>query len=153
VDPHDVGGRLGALFTVVGMGDQHIRSGSSYEPTYGFSRAVRVGDRVIVAGTAPIPPEGEEVASTAYEQMLRCGEIMLGALGQAGAAAGDVARTRMFIVDPADADEVGRAHQQVFGAAIPCSHDGRGGRSARPGLAGGGRSRSDDPLLGIRRGM
>jgi len=103
------------------MGDQHISSGSPYEPTYGFSRAVRVGDRVIVAGTAPIPPEGEEVAATAYEQMLRCGEIMLAALGQAGAAAGDVVRTRMFITDPADADEIGRAHQQVFGEASPAA--------------------------------
>ena len=76
---------------------------------------------MIVAGTAPIPAEGDEVAPTAYEQMLRCGEIMLHALVQAGAAAGDVVRTRMFITDPADADEVGRAHRQVFGEACPAA--------------------------------
>jgi hypothetical protein len=49
IGSHDAGGRLGIPFTIVGMGDRHIRSGSPYEPTYGFSRAVRVGDRVIVA--------------------------------------------------------------------------------------------------------
>ena len=76
---------------------------------------------MIVAGTAPIPPQGEEVAATAFEQMLRCGEILLDALEQAGAAAGDVIRTRMFITDPADADEVGRAHRQVFGEARPAA--------------------------------
>jgi len=103
------------------MENQYIRSGSPYEDAYGFSRAVRVGDRVIVAGTAPIPAEGEEVAATAYEQMLRCGDIMLDALEQAGAAPGDVIRTRMFITDPADADEVGRAHRQVFGEARPAA--------------------------------
>ncbi len=121
MESRDAGGRLETPLNIVGMGDQHISSGSPYESTYGFSRAVRVGDRVMVAGTAPIPPEGEEVAATAYEQMLRCGEIMLGALGQAGAAAGDVVRTRMFIIDPADADEVGRAHRQVFGEASPAA--------------------------------
>ena len=53
--------------------------------------------------------------------MLRCGQIILNALGQAGAAAGDVIRTCMFITDPADADEIGRAHRQVFGEACPAA--------------------------------
>ncbi len=101
------------------MDRQRFRSGSPYEEAYGFSRAIRVGDRVLVAGTAPIPEQGEELPSTAYGQMLLCGEIALAALHQAGAGPADVVRTRMFIVDPADADEVGRAHGEVFGAASP----------------------------------
>ena len=96
-----------------------IQSGSPYEDRYGFSRALRVGDRVLVAGTAPIPPNGEATAATAYAQMPRCGEIALDALGQAGASVAEVVRTRMFIVDPADADDVGRANNEVFGAARP----------------------------------
>lgn len=103
------------------MAVQRVRSGSPYEAEYGFSRAVRVGDRVIVAGTAPIPPPGEPVAATAYLQMLRCGEIMVAALHSAGATPGDVVRTRMFLTDAADAAEVGRAHNEVFGAAAPAA--------------------------------
>jgi len=96
-----------------------VRSGSPYEERYGFSRGVRVGDRVEIAGTAPIPPPGEPVGSTAYEQMLRCGEIAVAALEDLGATAGDVVRTRMFISDPRDGDEVGRAHRELFGSAAP----------------------------------
>lgn len=96
-----------------------IQSGSPYEDRYGFSRALRVGDRVLVAGTAPIVGEGEEVAATAYEQMLRCGTIACEALAEAGASAATVVRTRMFITDPADADDVGRAHSELFGDARP----------------------------------
>ena len=101
------------------MSIQHVRSGSPYEDAYGFSRALRHGDRVLVAGTAPIPEPGREVAATAYEQMLRCGEIAVRALSEAGAAAADVVRTRMYITDAKDADDVGRAHGEVFGAARP----------------------------------
>ena len=103
------------------MADQHIRSGSPYEADYGFSRAVRVDDRVFVAGTAPIPPPNQEVAATAYDQMMRCGEIMLDAIRQAGGGPADVVRTRMFITDVAEADEVGRAHREVFGVAAPAA--------------------------------
>lgn len=97
------------------------RSASPFEARYGFSRAVRVGERVIVAGTAPVPPEGEDVATGAYAQMLRCGEIALAAMAELGAGAGDVVRTRMFVVDSADADEVGRAHAELFGHAAPAA--------------------------------
>lgn len=53
--------------------------------------------------------------------MLRCGEIAVAALEELGATADDVVRTRMFIVDPVDADEIGRAHQQVFGNVMPAA--------------------------------
>ena len=103
------------------MADQHIRSGSPYEGEYGFSRAVRVEDRVFVAGTAPIPAPGQDVAATAYDQMLRCGEIMMDAIRQAGGGPDDVVRTRMFITDAAEAGEIGRAHKEIFGAAAPAA--------------------------------
>ena len=96
-------------------------SGSPYEAEFGFSRAIRVGDRVLVAGTAPSPDPGKEVAETAYRQMLRCGQIIVSALEQAGATSADVVRTRMYLTDAADADEVGRAHREVFGEAAPAA--------------------------------
>lgn len=103
------------------MDRTRVRSGSPYEETYGFSRALRVGDRIFVAGTAPIPPDGETIAATAHDQMLRCGEIIGAALAEAGATLDDVVRTRMYIADPSVADEVGAAHRQVFGDAAPAA--------------------------------
>lgn len=98
---------------------QRVQSGSPYEDRYGFVRALRVENRIEVAGTAPIPPNGEPVAPTAYEQMLRCGAIATRAMEELGATPGDVVRTRMFIVDAGDADDIGRAHAELFGAARP----------------------------------
>ena len=96
-----------------------VESGSPYEKLYGFSRGLRRGRRVEIAGTAPIPEPGEAVATSAYDQMLRCGEIAIKALQQLGSSADEVVRTRMFITDAADADAVGRAHGELFGAASP----------------------------------
>lgn len=101
------------------MDRRFARSGSPFEDRYGFARGVRIGNRIEIAGTAPIPPEGEPVAPTAYGQMLRCGRIAVAALEELGASVDDVVRTRMFITDVADADEIGRAHREVFGAATP----------------------------------
>ncbi len=101
------------------MPRQRVTSGSPWEERYGFSRGVRIGDRVEIAGTAPIPPAGETVAVTAYAQMRRCGEIAIAALSELGAATADVVRTRMYITDAADADEIGRAHRDVFGGVAP----------------------------------
>lgn len=96
-------------------------SASPYEERYGFSRAVRDGRRVIVAGTAPIPSGGGAPPPGAYEQMLLCGEIVASALEDLGAGLDDVVRTRMYIIDPDDAGEVGRGHAEVFGPARPAS--------------------------------
>ena len=101
------------------MKRRHVRSGSPYEERYGFARGVRMGDRVEIAGTAPIPPPGERTAVTAFGQMLRCGAIAVAALEELGATTADVVRTRMFITDPSEADEIGRAHQEIFGRAQP----------------------------------
>jgi enamine deaminase RidA (YjgF/YER057c/UK114 family) len=100
---------------------KHIRSGSPYEDRWGFTRAVRFGDRVIVSGTAPSPPPGEEVAPTPHEQMLRCGEIIRSALTEAGVTMADVIRTRMFVTSEHFADEIGRAHKELFGEAMPAA--------------------------------
>ncbi len=99
----------------------HIRSGSPYEDRWGFTRAVRFGDRVIVSGTAPIPPVGEEVAATPYDQMMRCGEIIRAALEEAGVTMADVIRTRMFVTSEHFADDIGRAHKELFGEAMPAA--------------------------------
>lgn len=96
-----------------------VRSGSPYEPAYGFCRALRVGDRIEVAGTAPVPAPGDEVAATAAEQLLRCGEIALAAIADLGGTASDVVRTRVYITDVDDAHAVGRAHATLFGEAEP----------------------------------
>ena len=97
-----------------------IASGSPYEPVYGYCRAVRVGDRVIVAGTAPVWPDGS-VDPDAGVQARRCLEIIVSALREAGAGPEHVVRTRMFITDPAISDAVGLAHGEVFGEARPAA--------------------------------
>jgi enamine deaminase RidA (YjgF/YER057c/UK114 family) len=99
---------------------QRIASGSPYEPLIGFSRAVRVGRRVLVAGTAPIWPDGS-CDPDPEAQAARCLEIVLGALAEAGAGAEHVVRTRMYLVDPADWEAVGRAHGAVFAEVRPAA--------------------------------
>ena len=99
---------------------QRIASGSPFEPRIGFSRAVRVGERVLVSGTAPIWPDGS-CDPDPEAQARRCIEIILAALGEAGAAPGHVVRTRMYLTNAGDADAVGRAHGAIFGAVRPAS--------------------------------
>jgi enamine deaminase RidA (YjgF/YER057c/UK114 family) len=99
---------------------QHVSSGSPYEPRIGISRALRVGDRVLVSGTAPIWPDGSCDPDPAV-QARRCFEIITGALREAGAGPGGVVRTRMFITDAADGEAIGTAHAEAFGEARPVS--------------------------------
>lgn len=103
------------------MGERgRVTTGSPYEDRYGFSRAIRVGDLVLVAGTAPIWPDGSCDPDPAA-QMRRCCEIVRDALAELGAATGDVVRTRMFVTDPEIADAVGAVHGEFFGAARPAA--------------------------------
>jgi enamine deaminase RidA (YjgF/YER057c/UK114 family) len=99
---------------------RHISSGSPYEPVFGFSRALRVGNRVLVAGTAPIWPDGS-CDPDPEVQARRCFAIILEALRQAGAGAEHVVRTRVFITDAADADAIGRVHGAVFRDVRPAA--------------------------------
>ena len=101
------------------MERQNIASGSPYEPIMGFSRAVRVGRHVFVAGTAPVMPEGEELPPDAYGQTKRCLEIIVAALREAGAGPEHVVRTRIFATSAEIFEEVARAHGAVFGDVRP----------------------------------
>jgi enamine deaminase RidA (YjgF/YER057c/UK114 family) len=95
-----------------------VSSGSPFEPVIGFSRALRVGERVLVAGTTPIWPDGS-CDPDPEVQAARCLEIITAALAEAGAGPEHVVRTRMYLVDVADWEAVGRAHGAVFGDARP----------------------------------
>jgi enamine deaminase RidA (YjgF/YER057c/UK114 family) len=81
---------------------------------------MRIGDRVVVSGTAPVWPDGS-VDPDPYVQARRCFEIIATALGEAGASLDDVVRTRMFVTDAAYGDAVGRAHGEVMGNARPAA--------------------------------
>ena len=95
------------------MERQRIASGSPFEKTIGFSRAMRVGNRVIVAGTAPIWPDGS-CDPDPEVQAARCLEIITTALAEAGAGPEHVVRTRTYLTDAADGEAVGRAHGALF---------------------------------------
>ncbi len=97
-----------------------ISSGSPYEPRIGFSRAIAVDDRVLVSGTAPVWPDGSCDPDPGV-QARRCLRIIEDALIDAGASMSQVVRTRMYLVDPADADAVGRAHGEVFAETRPAA--------------------------------
>jgi enamine deaminase RidA (YjgF/YER057c/UK114 family) len=99
---------------------QHIASGSPFEATIGFSRAVRVENRVIVSGTGPVLPGGG-CPDGAGPQARRCFEIVTAALGEAGAGLEDVVRTRMYIVSASDAEAVGAVHGELFGHVRPAA--------------------------------
>jgi len=91
-----------------------ISGHSPYEPIVGYSRAVVVGDRVFVAGTAPIPADGSPPPEDPYEQARLCLQIIARALEQAGSGFEDIVRTRVFVTDPAHFEGVSRAHGEVF---------------------------------------
>ena len=99
---------------------RRIRSGSPFEGAYGFSRAIRVGDRVIVSGTAPIWPDGSCDPDPGV-QARRCFEIALAALRELCAGPEDVVRTRMFITDRDDAEVVGATHADAVAAGAPAA--------------------------------
>jgi enamine deaminase RidA (YjgF/YER057c/UK114 family) len=100
------------------MTRQVVSSGGPFEQIYGYSRAVRVGAQVHVAGTAA---RGEALAGDAYVQTQNILGTIRSALEQAGSRVEHVVRTVIYVTDIGDADLVGRAHQEVFGAVRPAS--------------------------------
>lgn len=100
---------------------RRIRSGSPYEPTIGFSRALSVGGSIFVSGTAPVMPDGADPPDDAYAQARRCLEIVVAALAEAGAGPQHVVRTRVYLTRGEDWEAVGRAHGEVFGDVRPAS--------------------------------
>jgi enamine deaminase RidA (YjgF/YER057c/UK114 family) len=103
------------------MKRQLISSGAAFETRVGYSRAVRVGDRVWVSGTAPIMPGDADPPATAYEQSKVCLGIIERALAEAGASLDEVVRTRIYVTDAALIDDVGRAHGEAFARARPAT--------------------------------
>jgi enamine deaminase RidA (YjgF/YER057c/UK114 family) len=97
-----------------------ISSGSPFEPTIGFSRALRVGKQVWVSGTGPVWPDGS-CPDDAEAQTRRCLAIIQAALGEAGATLDDVVRTRMFLTSVDDADAVSSVHGQFFARIRPAA--------------------------------
>ena len=100
---------------------RHAFTGSPYEAQFGFARAVRTGNRIIVAGTGPVEDDGSSTQGGAAEQAARCCTLILRAIEELGGTAADVVRTRMFLTDPADQDAVGDVHARFFGAASPAA--------------------------------
>ena len=95
----------------------NIPGGSPYEPIIGFSRAVRVGHSVFLAGTGPVGADNEDVAG----QTRRIFAIAEKALGEAGATLADVVRTRMYLTHVEDWEAVGRVHGEFFGIVRPAA--------------------------------
>lgn len=97
-----------------------VSSGSAFEPQIGFSRAVRVGNVLAVAGTAPIAADGSVATpGDVYGQTKRCLEIIAAAIADAGLGLGDVIRTRIMLTDIDSWRDAARAHGEVFGAIRP----------------------------------
>ena len=96
-------------------------SGSPYETTFGFARAVREGNRIIVAGTGPVEPDGSTTPGGAAEQAARCCAIIVAAIEELGGRAADVVRTRMLLTHPDDQDAVGAVHARFFGESKPAA--------------------------------
>ena len=104
------------------MVKRRVSSGSPFEATVGFSRAVRVGDTVYVSGTAPIAPDGSTSSpGDAYGQTRRCLEIIREAVEGAGGELSGVVRTRMFLTDRQIWEDVARAHGEYFGEIRPAA--------------------------------
>lgn len=97
-----------------------ISSGSRFEKPIGFSRAVRIGNTIAVAGTAPIAADGTTACpGDAYGQTLRCLEIIAEAIKQAGGSLSDVIRTRVMLTDITRWEDAARAHGEYFSEIRP----------------------------------
>ncbi len=95
----------------------NISGGSPYEPIIGFSRAVRVGNQVHLAGTGPVGADNEDAAGQTH----RIFEIAQNALAEAGASLADVVRTRMYLTHVEDWEAIGRVHGEYFGNVRPAA--------------------------------
>ncbi|MDA0245067.1 MAG: RidA family protein [Chloroflexi bacterium] len=104
------------------MNRQQVSSGAEWEQTVGYSRAVRVGNIIHVAGTTAVGPDGRLVAlGDPYAQAQRIFEIIGAALAELGAGWEHVTRTRIYLVNPEDWQAVGRAHGEIFSEIRPAS--------------------------------
>jgi enamine deaminase RidA (YjgF/YER057c/UK114 family) len=99
-------------------GRRRVSSGSPWELTVGYSRALRVGDRVFVAGTAAKWPDGQVDPDPAV-QTRRCFQIIEKALSDVDASLSDIVRTRVYLVDAKDFEAVGAVHGEVMANVLP----------------------------------
>lgn len=100
------------------MERKNITSGSKWEPIIGYSRAVRVGNQIFVSGTTGSDANGK-VAGDTYAQTKQALQNIISALQQAGAAAENVVRTRIFMTDIGQWEAAGKAHGEIFGDIRP----------------------------------
>jgi enamine deaminase RidA (YjgF/YER057c/UK114 family) len=104
------------------MNRRRVSSGGPWEARVGYSRAVAIGDACLVSGTTDAGPDGESRhPDDAAAQARAAWAIVESALTEAGFTLSDVVRTRMYVVDPADAEAVAAVHGEVFGDVRPAS--------------------------------